>query len=146
MRKLLVLLAAIILTGCTTQAKSQSRGSFPNCNEKVFDDLGGGVVCRGLADGTVITAWDPAKPPQEGGYQQCVCNNGDTAFTLACDPGSGENPNIIACFGKNKGPLPEGPVTVEFFRNPISCTTIGGTRTCKCIDNPFTPTVNECKN
>jgi hypothetical protein len=145
MTKLLVLLAAVILTGCTTQAKSQSRGSFPDCNEKVFGDSGGGVVCRGLADGTVIMAWNPLLPPDRGGFQQCVCNTGEKAVTVACNPASGGDPDFLACFGKDKGGLPEAPVLVELYRDPIYCSTSGGTRTCTCLDNPFTPE-NECAN
>jgi hypothetical protein len=118
--------------------------SFPDCNSTVFDPLGVEAICDAVADGTVITLWDPTLAPDHGGFQQCVCNTGSTAVTVQCEPNSSGDPDNLACFGKDKGGLPEAPVTVELYRDPIYCYTIGGTRTCMCIDDPFTPLVNEC--
>jgi hypothetical protein len=119
-------------------------GPIPDCDSTVFDPLGVQALCDAVADGTLIQLWDPTLPPDQGGYQQCVCNEGGTAVTVACDPASGGNPDVPACFGKDGPTFPEAPVTVELYRDPIYCFTIGGERTCKCLDDPST-ILNECK-
>jgi hypothetical protein len=115
--------------------------SFPDCSLDVFPNVG--VDCQGAADGTVVSYWDPNTNPNQPDFRQCVCNTAGGGVTVPCDPSG--NSDILECFGKDKPiALPEAPIHVELFGDPVYCSTIGGTRTCTCIDNPFTPLVDEC--
>ena len=128
---------------------------LPNCNsdegepnDNVINAWLGAIDCTEVADGTVVTLWQPLDPddPATGGasdrFFQCVCNDSNTVFTTDCDP-EGESGDLPACYSKENG-QPKATTIVEFDADPITCTTSGGDRTCKCVDNPFTPLVNEC--
>jgi hypothetical protein len=136
MKNLYMLLAAAIIMASATQAQSQPEG-FPNCDDaatiKVFEAHGVTVKCTPAADGTTISVWNV----NNGQRPNCMCNAGRRASSRSCDPGpGGERP----CFGRI---LTEAPAIDERYADPVHCSTSGGTRDCKCIDNPFT-TVNEC--
>jgi hypothetical protein len=115
---------------------------LPDCNavdEDATNGWLGGIDCGELADGTVVTLWQPL-----GGDDrlfQCVCNDGGLASTVACDP-TGDSGDLPACYTKDVG-QPKATTIVEFDADPITCTTSGGTRSCKCVDNPFLPG-NDC--
>ncbi|MDH3911894.1 MAG: hypothetical protein OEU09_11405 [Rhodospirillales bacterium] len=124
------------------QAPTPAPPPLATCGEEVFPGVD--VICDNARDGTVITLWDPTLPPDDGGYAQCICNIGGQSGSAPCNPGPDGIPDLLACFGKDKDALPEAPVSVDFFRDPVTCSTIGGTRSCECVDNPFTPLVDEC--
>lgn len=116
--------------------------SLPDCTLDVFPNVG--VACDAAADGTVISFWDPHTDPRNPDFRRCVCNNGGQGVSVQCDPATNGNPDVQDCFNKDRPiALPEAPITIELFGDPIYCSTIGGTRSCQCIDNPFT-LENEC--
>lgn len=115
---------------------------LPDCNtvdQGVPNGWLGGINCGELADGTVVTLWQPIEGDDR--LFQCVCNDGGQAATVSCDP-SGDSGDLPACYTKDVG-QPKATTIVEFDADPITCTTSGGTRTCKCVDNPFLPG-NDC--
>lgn len=111
----------------------------------------GGDTCATAVVGAVVEVWTPTY--DENGavtgteLQQCVCDDGGNATVniYPCnlsgtddgDPGTLEN-----CFDPVKGDV-EAPTIIEYFPDAKRCKTSGGTRSCDCIDNPFT-TCNEC--
>ncbi|MDH3413807.1 MAG: hypothetical protein OEM98_15155 [Gammaproteobacteria bacterium] len=111
---------------------------FPDCST-VENGWLGGIDCGALADGTVVTLWRPTDGNDE--FFQCVCNDGLQASTVSCDP-TGVSGDLPACYTKDVG-QPKATTIVEFDADPVTCTTSGGTRTCKCVDNPFLPG-NDC--
>lgn len=115
---------------------------FPDCNAVGQGTNGwlGGIDCGALADGTVVTLWQPIDGDDQ--LFQCVCNDGGQASTVSCDP-TGDSGDLPACYSKDVG-QPKATTIVEFDADPITCTTSGGTRTCKCVDNPFLPG-NDCE-
>ncbi|MGB5650424.1 MAG: hypothetical protein WBM59_10095, partial [Sedimenticolaceae bacterium] len=66
---------------------------------------------------------------------------GGKSSSVACDP-TGDGGDLPPCYTKDRGQT-KGTILVEFDVDPISCTTSGGTRRCKCVDNPFLPG-NDC--
>jgi len=122
--------------------------SFPECSE-IEDDNGlanswlGAINCGEVADGTVVTLWQPLENNMGDRLYQCVCNeNLGVKATVSCDPNSTSG-DIQACYTKDMG-QPKATTVLEFDADPIVCKTSGADRTCKCVDNPFTPLVNEC--
>lgn len=115
---------------------------LPDCNsgDGAVNAWLGAIDCTVVGDGTVVTLWQPLLDGDQ--FHQCVCNDSQTVFTTDCDP-TGENGDLPACYRKEVG-QPKATTVVEFDADPITCTTSGGDRTCKCVDNPFTA-VNECK-
>jgi len=114
-------------------------------------DLIDAVDCGALADGTVVEVWTPLFDGTTGAVtgqemQQCICNDGGTAggvYPCNLDGMDDGDPNTSEfCFTKPNGDV-EVSLTVEFFPDAKRCKTSGGTRSCDCIDNPFT-TCNEC--
>jgi hypothetical protein len=119
---------------------------LPDCSleDSPFPNVG--VACELVADGTVISYWDPHSDEMNPAFLACVCNSGGEGESVQCSPDSNGDPDVQECFGKSRPiGLPEAPIVLELFGDPIYCSTSGGTRTCQCIDNPFT-VVNECAN
>jgi hypothetical protein len=100
----------------------------------------GAINCAasGITDGTVVTLWQPLESGDR--VFQCICNEGGKASSRPCSP-EADTPD--ACYSKDFG-QPKATTIIEFDSDPIACTTSGGDRTCKCVDNPFTPFVDEC--
>jgi hypothetical protein len=115
-------------------------------------DLIEGVDCGSFADGTIVEVYTPVIDEDSGDVtgqtlQQCICNDGGTAGGVyPCNLSGvddGDPSTVEGCFHKNNGDV-EAPIIVEFFPDAKRCSTDGGTRSCDCIDNPFTA-CNECK-
>jgi len=122
--------------------------SFPECSE-IEDNNGfanswlGAINCGEVADGTVVTLWQPLENNMGDRLYQCVCNeNQGVKTTVSCDPNSTSG-DLQACYTKDMG-QPKATTVLEFDADPIVGKTSGADRTCKCVDNPFTPLVNEC--
>jgi hypothetical protein len=118
---------------------------LPRCDIEGGNAWVGPIDCGEVADGTVVTLWQPQVTPdgEEGvniddRVYQCVCGDVTTA---ACDP-TGDGGALPPCYTKENG-QPKATTTVEFDADPVTCTTSGGTRRCKCVDNPFLPG-NDC--
>lgn len=117
--------------------------TIPIC-DSAEDDGWLSVVCgTSENDGTVVTLWQPLE--NDDRISQCVCNNGGSVETIVeCDPSNSVADEVLGpCYDKSVG-QPKATTVVEFDADPIICTTSGGDRTCKCVDNPFTPLINEC--
>jgi hypothetical protein len=114
-------------------------------------DLIEGVDCGNFADGTIVEVYTPEIDGDTGEVtgqtiQQCICNDGGTAGGVyPCNLSGiddGDPSTVEGCFHKNNGDV-EAPIIVEFFPDAKRCKTALGTRSCDCIDNPFTA-CNEC--
>ena len=108
-----------------------------------------GADCSGQKDGTIISVWTPTYDTNGevtgSTLGQCYCNDGnDVQGSYACNLSGVDDgdPNTLEdCFTSK--PLGD-PTLVQFFPDATSCSTKLGSTKCSCIDNPFTPTCNEC--
>ena len=109
--------------------------AFPNCSSEENNAWLNAINCGEVADGTVVTLWQPPNPdfPNDDRLFQCVCNDNEQAVTVDCDP-SGDSGDLIPCYDKVRDEgQDEATTVVEFDADPVVCTTVGGTRTCKWV-------------
>lgn len=114
--------------GLAMPANPGGTQALPECSE-ISDQLDEtGIACPTDGSKRVIYSFDPDAP--NWNVTACTCN----ATLTACNPNASYPDDPDACpSGAVK--LPRVPVQVEAVEDPFLCSTIGGSRTCKCVDS-----------
>jgi hypothetical protein len=113
--------------GLAMPANPGGSQTLPDCSE-INDQLDEtGIACPTDGSRRVIYSFDPDAP--NWNVTACTCN----ATLTKCNPDASFPQDADACpSGATK--LPRVPVQVEAVEDPFVCSTIGGTRTCTCVD------------
>lgn len=112
------------------------------------------TTCNISTLGTIVDVWTPTYDENNkvnGTIQKgCVCDKDENGNTVQVNiypcnlsgVNDGDPSTLENCFDPAKGDV-QAPITLEYFPDAKRCKTSGGTRTCDCVDNPFTA-CNEC--